>query len=281
MAASVSAHGQKGDNAAMLDLSIVIVGHNHRNELERALRSLFHQEHAVGFEAILVDNVSTDGTAEMVQTRFPKVKLIRNERRYGYARNGNTGIKAANNGKYILMHNPDLRCLPKSLETLVTFMEEYPDAGIAGPKLLNADLTLQYSCRRFSHPIVPVLRFLGVDQRVPRLRVLREEFMSDWDHSEPREVDYVTGACMILRRQALADVGLMDEGFFLYCDDQDWCLRMWHHGWKVYYVPQAVLVHDLQRDSTKRFLSKAQRAHIHSLTYLFYKHGLRLERPEN
>ena len=265
----------------MLDLSIVTVGHNHRRELERALGSLFNQEHAIEFEVILVDNVSTDGTVQMVRTRFSEVKIIRNEERYGYAKNGNTGVKAAKNGRYILMYNPDVQCLSGSLEALVAFMDEHPEVGIAGPKLLNPDMTLQYSCRRFSHPIVPVLRFLGVDRRFPKLRILREELMSEWDHSEPREVDYVTGACMILQREALAGVGLMDEAFFLYCDDQDWCLRMWQHGWKVYYVPHAMMIHDLQRDSMKHFLSKAHRAHIRSLVYLFRKHGLQIKRPTN
>jgi len=263
----------------MFDLSIVIVGHNHRRYLEKTLGSLFSIDHGVEFEVLFVDNVSTDGTAAMIQARFPEVQVVHNEQRYGFARNANTGIKAAKNGRHLLLLNPDVQVLPQALWTLVAFMDEHPQVGVAGPKLLNTDMTLQYSCRRFSNPVVPALRFLRVDRILPGLGVFREELMSSWDHDKPCDVDYVTGACMALRREALAEVGLMDETFFLYCEDQDLCLRMWHKGWKVWYVPQAVMIHDLQRDSAKGLLNRRQRAHVRSLVQLFHKHGLRIRRP--
>ena len=263
----------------MLDLSIVIVGHNHRWCLEKTLDSLFSPGHGVEFEVVLIDNVSTDGTVRMARARFPEVTVICNEERHGFARNANTGIKAARRGRYLLLLNPDVKVLPGALQALVAFMDDHPQVGIAGLKLLNPDLTLQYSCRHFYNPMVPLLRFLGVDRRFPDLAILRKGLMCDWDHNESREVDFVTGACMALRREALAEVGLMDDRFFLYCEDQDLCLRMWQHGWKVYYVTDAVMIHDLQRHSVKGFLNKHQRAHIQSLIYLFRKHGLRIKRP--
>lgn len=263
----------------MLDLSIVTVGHNHRSDLEQTLDALFEQKWAVKFEVILVDNVSTDGTVPMLQQQFPGVAVIRNDDRHGFARNVNIGIRNASRGRYVLLLNPDVQCLPGSLEALVEFLDGHPECGIAGPKLLNPDGTLQYSCRRFSNPIVPLLRFLALDRIFPGLKVLRQELMSDWDHDDLRKVDYVTGACMIVRRAAIEQTGLMDEAFFLYCEDQDWCLRMWQHNWKIFYLPQAIMIHGLHRDSAGRLFGRMQRIHLVSLIRLFYKHGLRIRRP--
>jgi len=263
----------------MFDLSIIIVGHNHQWCLENNLEVLFNKEHNLKFEVLFVDNASTDKTIPLIQNKFPETNIIRNKQRYGFARNVNIGIKAARNGRYLLLLNPDVKVLPGSLEALVSFMDVHPSVGIAGPMLLNTDRTLQYSCRRFSNPIVPISRFLRFDKFLPNLVIFRNEFMSDWNHGKPRDVDYVTGACMVIRKEALAKAGLMDESFFLYCEDQDLCLRMWINDWQVWYVPNAIMIHDHQRDSAKGFLNKRQITHIQSLIYLFRKYGLRIRRP--
>lgn len=261
-----------------MQLSIVTVGTNQKELLASCLGSIYAYPPGVPFEVILVDNLSDDGTSEMVSLSFPQVRVIHNLCRLGYPSNGNIGIRASV-GRYILMLNPDIEVLPCAFDKLTAFMDSHPEVGIAGAKLLNPDGTLQYSCRGYSRPYMPILRGFGLDRVFPRARMFQEYLMSDWDHNSPREVDWILGACLIVRRKAIEQVGLMDERFFLYCDDQDWCYRMWCCGWKVYYVPSAVMVHHHLRDSARHLFGKSRRAHIQSLFWLFRKHGLWLKRP--
>ena len=261
-------------------LSIITVGTNEKELLAACLGSVYANPPAAPFEMILVDNVSNDGTGEMVRQSFPQVSIIRNSRRLGYPRNGNIGIRASR-GRYVLMLNPDIEVRPGAFDALISFMDLHPEAGIAGAKLLNPDGTLQYSCRGYSRPYMPILRVLGLDRLFPGAQMFREYLMSDWDHGEPREVDWLLGACLIVRREAMTQVGLMEESLFVnYCDDQDWCYRMWQHGWKVYYVPEAVMIHRHLRASARHLFSRARWQHIQSLIRFFKKHGLWLERPQ-
>lgn len=252
------------------EVSIVVVSYNSRKHLERLLPSLYDARHGVAFETIVVDNASADGTPRFVRDRFPDVRVVENAANLGYSRAVNQGIEAAR-GAYVLILNPDIVTHEGSLERLVRFMEEHPDAAIAGSKLLNPDGTVQHSCRRFYSVWTLLLRRTPLGRLLPWNREVPRYLMLDFDHESSREVDWLIGACMMVRREALADIGLMDERFFLYFEDVDWCYRAWRSGWKVYYVADSVMTHRYARESAAA--SKLLLAHILSMLRYYEKWG--------
>ena len=257
----------------MFDLSIIIVNYNTRNLLEQCLNSIYSENYHFDYEIFIVDNDSKDGSVEMIKTKFPQVKLIENRNNPGFAA-ANNQVLRRNNARYLLLINPDMVVLPDSLNLMIGFMDEHPGAGIAGGKLLNPDYSLQYSCRKFSTLATFFLRGIHFDTLFPNNTVLRKYMMSDWDHNQVRQVDWVLGSCMMVRRKAIEEVGMLDENFILYFEDQDWCYRMWKHGWKVYYVPRAQMIHYYQRRSAKRILNGLTWIHVRSMLYFFKKHYL-------
>lgn len=224
-----------------LDLSLVIVNWNTRSLLEQCLTSVWEDmSTSEGFrvETFVVDNASTDGSAPMVRARFPQMKLIENQDNAGFARANNQAIRESQ-GRYVLLLNPDTKVRPGALKALIRFMDAHPDAGAAGSRLLNPNGTLQ----RSAHPLPTLSRELW---RLFHLDVLWPYScyrMDRWDENEPREVGVAKGACLILRREALAQVGLLDESYFIYSEEVDLCYRLRQAGWRVYWVPQAVVVH--------------------------------------
>ncbi len=219
-------------------LSIIIVNWNTRDLLGQCLDSIYAPLPDDKFEVWVVDNASSDGSTQVVHERFPQVRLIENRENVGFARANNQAVRESM-GRYVLLLNPDTEVKPGALETLVRFMDDHPEAGAAGARLINPDSTLQSSC----HP-APTL--FGEFWRLFHLDALWPYAcynMARWDLAMPREVDVVQGACMILRREALDQVGLLDEDYFIYSEEVDLCHRLRRHGWKVYWVPQAVVVH--------------------------------------
>jgi N-acetylglucosaminyl-diphospho-decaprenol L-rhamnosyltransferase len=261
-----------------LDLSIVTVSNNHLHLIRTCLTSLYVNRWNVTFETLLVDNACTDGTSEWVTQNHPQVTILRNEAKLGYSANANRGVQAQQRGRYVLMLNPDIECLPGLLDELVRFMDRHRDVGIAGPALFNSDLTIQPSCRRFSTPLVLLVRGLHLDGLFQRAGFIRRYLMEDFDHRTIADVDWVTGALQIVRREALAEVGLMDEAYFIYSEDQDWCCRMWRAGWRVSYVPQASAIHAHRREGIKKPWSRAARHQLCSAIRMFRKFGWRLDR---
>lgn len=254
------------------DVSIVIVSYNSRDAVSDCLASLALGDSTVAAETILIDNASSDGTPGLVRERFPWVRVTANADNLGYARAVNQGI-GLSSGRYLLVLNPDVTVRPGSIGQLVRFMDDHADAGISASKLLNPDGTLQYSCRRFYTFLTLLLRrsFLG---RVFRnSRAIADYLMLDYDHEESRPVDWVIGACMMVRREALRDIGLMDDRFFLYFEDVDWCYRTWQSGWRVYYVPESVMRHRHTRASAQIRLPRQVVAHALSLFHFYEKWG--------
>lgn len=233
------------------ELSVCIVNWNTRQDLEQAIASVLTSEAGLSLEVIVLDNASTDGSAEMVRERFPGVTLLRSGENVGFARGYNRAIGAARS-RHVLALNPDTVVCPGALGRLVSFMDAQPDAGAAGPRLLNSDGSLQYSCRHFPTPMAAILRNTFLGRLRPRNRHTRSYLMADWDHGTAQPVDWVSGAALCLRREAWEQVGGFDEGFFMYAEDMDWCLRAQQSGWKVYYVPDAVIVHHIGRSSDQR-----------------------------
>jgi len=253
-------------------VSIVIVGYNSLPELGECLASVRDTGASVRLETIVVDNASSDGTVEYVRREFPYTRVVANGTNLGYSRAVNQGIAEAR-APYALVLNPDIVVREGALERLLAFMEERPDAGIAGSKLLNPDGTLQYSCRRFYTFWTLVLRRTPLGRFFEKGRTISRYLMLDYDHEQSSEVDWVIGACMMVRKKALSDFGGMDERFFLYFEDVDWCYRVWQSGWKVYYVADSVMQHRHARESARPGLSRQLITHGLSMVHFYEKWG--------
>lgn len=222
----------------MTDLSIVIVSWNVRQALHGCLDSVLGQETKLALQVFVVDNASSDGSAEMVRRDFPAVQLIRNGENSGFAKASNQGIREAR-GRYILILNPDTIVRRCALELMVSYADSHPDVGALGPMLLTENGQIDYrGARRF-----PTLR----SELLRRLRLVHPVFgdnaMMDWDHRTSREVEALSGACMLVRREVIANAGMLDEGFFLFGEDVDWCFRIRRAGWRVFYLAAAEVVH--------------------------------------
>jgi len=253
-------------------VSLVIVSHQTRDLLRACLRSIYEHPPSGAFEVCVLDNASTDGSGEMVRSEFPEVQLIENKDNVGYSRAVNLGARRTS-APYVLVINPDILVTEGSVEALVRFMDARPRVGVAGGKLLNPDGTLQYSARTFYTPRILLLRRTFLGRLFPNSRAIREHLMLDWDHGEACEVDWLIGACLMIRRAAAEDVGLMDERFFLYFEDVDLCYRMKQRGWGVVYVPEAVMVHHHRRQSARRVINRPLLWHLNSVFRFYEKWG--------
>ena len=238
-----------------VDVTVVTVSHEHWADLREGLPRALSPAERCSRQVIVVDNACVDRTADHVRDAFPGVEVIRNDRPLGFAANCNRALDLSR-GRYVLLLNPDVRCAPGSIDALVHFMDAHPEAGAAGPRLLNPDGSLQHSCRRFSTPFLFLLRGLGLERWLTHYPPQRRALMQDWDHASVRDVDWVLGAALIARREMIDDVGPLDSGYFLYCEDQDWCHRMWTRGWSVYYVPDSTMTHAHRRASSGSLFSR-------------------------
>ncbi len=256
-------------------VSAVVLTWNSARSVGRVLAALRRQDDCGPLELVVVDNGSGDGSLEIVR-RYGPALVIENRRNLGVARARNQGLRAAQ-GDYVLLLDSDAVMTPGSLRTLVEFLRLHPRAGVVGPMLVAPDGTLQYSCRRF--PTLPgkLLRQLPASWRTAGSLTVEEE-MRDLDRSRPQAVDYVIGACQLIRRSALDAVGLLDERMFYGPEDVDFCLRAWRAGWEVWYVPAAIVVHDEQR-VTRRRPGMLTVRHGLALAYYFWKHRYLWRRP--
>jgi GT2 family glycosyltransferase len=258
-----------------MDLSIIILNYKTCGLLKECLKGIKLVKPKLDFEIIVVDNGSKDGTPEMIAECFPEVRFIETGQNLGYAKGNNVGIRAAK-GRYIMIINPDIILFEGVVEKLVEFMDSHPDVGIVGPKLLNPDKTLQFSCYKFHSFWIPLYRRTPLG-KLPWVRKAIDEFlMKDWDHNSVREVDWLLGGCLLIRSSALWDVGLLDERYFAYFDDVDLCRMMWNKGWKVVYYPLVSVVHFHRRESAEAFwvtsiFNKVTRIHIASWIKYFWK----------
>ena len=256
-----------------MDLSVVIVSTNEAHFLGPCLRALRQGQEGLQSEVILVDNHCTDDTVSITREVFPEARILHNDAKYGFARSNNRALEQAR-GRYFLVLNPDTQVRPGALPTLVQYLDERQNVGIAGARLVNPDETLQHSCRAFPSLRSVLFRWLPVCPESIRNRVLRDYLMLDWDHAVARPVDWLMGACLCVRRSAVEQVGFLDEGFELYYEDIDWCYRMWQGGWEVHYVPEAVVMHHWQRTSAQHVFSRATWTHVRSVVRFFLKHRL-------
>lgn len=234
-----------------MDISVVIVSYNVRQLLLACLRSVDVGLRAGGLSAeiIVVDNASTDGSPEAVATAFPQVRLIVNRRNSGFAAGNNVGI-AASSGRYVLLLNPDTEVISDAISTMFSFLEANPRIGVVGPRLLNSDGSLQSSRRRFPTLATALIESTVLQRYVPAgLGVLRRYYCLDQDDDSEQDVDWLVGAALMVRREAIDAVGPMDERFFLYSEELDWCRRIVEGGWRVVYMPSASVTHHYGQSS--------------------------------
>jgi len=251
------------------DLVVSIVTHNSINFLKECLYSILENPPGVKYEIIVVDNASGDGTAEFVRKNCPEVTLISNSRNIGFAAANNKAIEKSNS-KYLLLINSDCRVYEKSIGGLVDFMEKNPRAGIAGPKIVNSDGTIQLSCRRFPS-IINAAAHTILGDIFPHNPFSKKYKLADIRRDNPLKVDWVSGSCMIIRRKALVeDTGVLDENYFMYVEDLDICYRMWQKNWEVYYYPQAKIMHHVAGSSDSGKIKSSFRMQK-SVFYFFWK----------
>jgi GT2 family glycosyltransferase len=247
----------------MVDLSIIIVNWNTKEYLLPCLKSIFKGGQGTGWEVIVVDNGTRDGSREEVKKAFPLVHLIENERNLGFAKAANQGLQKAS-GRYVLLLNPDTQVKNGAIERLVSFIGAHSDVGVAGAQLLNADGTKQNSIANF-----PSLGTELLNKSLLRWLFPKKFPGKERNYSEPIEVDSVIGACMMVRRDALDQFGLLDEDYFLFLEETDWCYRMKKAGWKIYHVPQAEVYH-FQGKSAET-VKKRARIEFYRSRYHFFK----------
>lgn len=266
----------------MADLGIVIVNWNTRDYLRRCLQTVFASEGGLDTRVVVVDNGSTDSSAEMVAAEFPAALLISGHGNVGYPAGNNLGLRALGYAgapdqtaldapRYALLLNPDTELPPRALAEMVAYMDAHPQVGAAGPKLLLPDGSLDLACRR-SLPTVEVSfwRLIGFSRLFPRNRRFARYNLTFLDPNKEAEVGALVGAFMIVRREAIQRVGLLDETFFMYGEDLDWCKRIGEAGWKIMYHPQVQVLH--VKRAASRQSKRARREFVRAFLIFYRKH---------
>jgi GT2 family glycosyltransferase len=225
-----------------IDLSIIIVNWNGCDITKQCLESIYEQTKEIGFEVIVVDNGSNDLSCETIKNNFPDVRIIQNKENRGFAAANNQGIKESK-GDFILLLNNDTIVLDKALEKMLAIAKENREAGIVGCRVLNADKSLQSSCFRFPSLLNLTLAAMHLDTVFPNHRFFGRERYAKANWKSITEVDVLTGCFMLVRREAYEQAGLLDERFFMYAEETDWCLRFKRKGWKVLYAPFGEIIH--------------------------------------
>jgi N-acetylglucosaminyl-diphospho-decaprenol L-rhamnosyltransferase len=258
------------------DLAIVIVNFKARDLLRDCLRSI-QASQGVRPEIYVVDNASADGSVAMIREEFPRIHLLALPDNIGYGAANNVGLRAALDEeggppRYLLLLNPDTVLPPAALAQSIAFLNERPDAGAVGPKLVRQDGSLDKACRRgFPTPAVALYHFLFLDQLFPRSPRFARYNVTYLDPGEQAEVDSLVGAFMLIRREALDQTGLFDESFFMYGEDLDLCFRIRHHGWQIWYDPRVTVLH-YKGASSKQNSSKANYEFYRSMLLFHRKH---------
>lgn len=227
---------------AGMDVSVIIVSWNTRDILRDCLDSVYAQTKAVSFEVIVIDNASADGSAELVKRDFAAVRLLENADNRGFAAANNQGMRLAA-GRYVLLLNSDTVVLDGAIDKTVAFADRNPEAAVIGCRVLNRDRTLQPTCFMYPSVLNMFLFATGLNKLFPSSRFFGREQMTWWKRDGVRDVEVVTGCFMLARRAAIDQVGLMDESFFMYGEETDWCFRFARAGWRVLFAPHGEIIH--------------------------------------
>jgi len=252
-------------------LSIIIVSYNTKEVTRNCLSSIYQNRPQQPFEIIVVDNNSSDGSQEVIERNFPEVVLIKNSENVGFARANNQGLRIRN-GNYVLLLNPDTLVLPEAINRMIVFMDKNPKVGAVTPRIwLDEGKTLQ---SHILHPFTIgqyIFGFTPLGRLFPRNWVFKKMWNKDievWRSKNPLEVDCFAGACIMVRGGVIENVGPLDENFFMFFEDTDWCLRMKKAGWRLFFLPEAEIVHFAHQSPSDRLLEMYR----NSLVYYLKKH---------
>jgi len=256
-----------------MDVTVILVNYNGGKLIVQSIESLFaNTDPHLVLEVFVVDNGSTDNSVSEICQHFPGVKIIANATNAGFARANNQAINLSH-GRYLLLLNPDTVLRPATVDHIVRFMDGHPQVGICGPKVLLPDGKLDRACRRtFKTPGTYLYHGLGLSRIFARSPVLGRYYLSYLDPDMLTEVDSVMGAFMMVRRETVDGIGYLDESFFMYCEDEDWCFRAKRAGWKIVYNPEVEIVH--YKGSSTRVRKKAMIWEWHKSVYFFHRKNL-------
>jgi GT2 family glycosyltransferase len=268
-----------------MDVSIIILNYKSKGLVRQCVKTIRLCAPKTSYEVIVVDNDSGDGVGAMLASQYPEVRFIQSPKNVGYAAGNNLGLRAAR-GRYLVIMNPDITMRPGSLDAMVAFMDSHADVGIMGPKLVHPDESIDVSCYRFPGYAIPIYRRTPLGKLPAGRRAVSRYLMSEYDRKGDRDVDWLLGAVLMVRRSAIEKVGLLDERYFLYFEDTDWCRRFWQAGWRVVYFTGAKMVHYHERLSAQGSwlvspFRKSTRIHISSCIKYFMKWGTAVSENES
>ncbi|MFH1046738.1 MAG: glycosyltransferase family 2 protein [Patescibacteria group bacterium] len=254
-----------------MDLSIIILNWKVKDLLRKCLTSVYQHTSGISFEVFVVDNDSRDGSVEMVLKEFPQVTLIANNRNVGFAAGNNQAIEQAS-GEFVLLLNPDTELKDNALAKMVSVMTAYPLAGVCGPKLLNPDGSLQSSVRRYPTFWTQALVMLKLHHVLTGSRALRRYLATDFDYAREQDVEQVMGAAFMIRCGVLTDIGPLDEDYFIWFEEVDYCKRARDAGYQVLYTPQAEVIHHGGESFAQAFGPLKQRIYNKSMRIYMRRH---------
>lgn len=276
------------DNALRLDLAVVILSYNTKDLLRDCLRSVFAAVGEFTYTVCVVDNASEDGSADMVRIEYPQATLIPSDRNIGYSAGNNLGMRYVGFDqretrsdwqlpRYLLLLNPDTIVPTVAFAQMIRFMDDHPQIGVAGPRVRRPDGSLDRACRRsFPTPMVSFFRMTGLSRLFPRSRILNAYNLEFLPEDAVHAVDSVVGAYMQVRREAIAQVGLLDESYFMYGEDLDWAKRIKDAGWEIWYNGQVEITH-VKEASSRR--SRKARVAFYEAMWIFYRKHYQAQTP--
>lgn len=245
-----------------MDVSVIIVNFNTWKLTIEAIQSVMNSKTAFSYEIILVDNSSSDDSVNKIKTAFPDITLIVNDQNLGFSKANNQGIRISK-GRYILLLNSDTVIQVDTLQTMINFMDENPRVGASGCKVVLADGSLDKACRRgFPTPKASFYYAFGISKLFPNIPKYNQYQLSHLDPDKTYSVDCLVGAFMMVRKETVGEVGLLDEEFFMYGEDIDWCYRIKQGGWQIYYHPHTQIVH---------YKGASSRRKPNKIVYEFYR----------
>lgn len=253
------------------DLVIIITNWNTRDLLLGCLSSLPAASEGLSTRTVVVDNNSDDGSVEAVSSMFPDVEIIANRKNLGFSRANNLALlRYQDRARYLLLLNPDTVVSPDTFGNVISFMNDHPEAGIAGCKVVNPQGTLDWACKRsFLTPSLLFYKALGLDKRFPGSRHFGKYHLTYLDENQIHEVDSVVGAFMMIRKECLKSVGVLDDSYFMYGEDIDFCFKTKENNWKIFYVPTTTIIHYKGQSTRKR--SSRMIFHWYSAIDKFYR----------
>lgn len=254
------------------ELSVIILSWNTRDLLQACLRTVLGRDHGLRLEVIVVDNGSEDGSADLVAAEFPDAVLLRNDTNRGYAAGNNQGLAQAT-APLLLLLNSDTEVRGDGFSRLVGFLNQHPEYGAVAPRLVFPDGRVQTSCMRFPDLTVGFQHDSLWERRFGRSESMQRYFMDEFDHLQSRDVDQPPGACFLMRREVMEQVGVFDESLFLFFNDVDFCRRIVDGGWRIHYLAEAEVVHH-EGASTSRYRQFVQEWNVNRVRYYRKHHGV-------